>query len=124
MKHIRLFKTLAAYESYIAGGNIDYPLVAVTDAEGVVKIIPTPIIKFTIKNVEYSAKADMTWGAWVDSKYNTSGFVAGKDYDIAVRPSTSSGNMVCTSNGNPVDYRDVIIEGHNYIYKQGINIET
>ena len=32
------------------------------------------IITFSIVNIEYQAEEGMTWGAWVESQYNTDGF--------------------------------------------------
>jgi len=44
------------------------------------------MISFTIDGTEYQAEADMTWGEWVESAYNTGGFYANPDcYCIRTR---------------------------------------
>ena len=55
---------------------------------------PTPaLISFTIESTTYQAEAGMTWGQWVDSKYNTGGF-------------TSSGNLIHGPNIHYLIYND------------------
>lgn len=40
-----------------------------------VPIIETVIISFTIDGTSYQAESGMTWGQWVESSYNTNGYL-------------------------------------------------
>lgn len=97
---------------------------------------PLPvIISFTIKGTSYQAEEGMTWGQWVESSYNTGGFICieiadGLDRDfslsasktvIAISSSTSTnGYAVCVlsgdghTNATSVSLEDVINEVLDY----------
>ena len=50
--------------------------------------IPVELITFTIDGEEYSAEEGMTWGEWVNSNYNTSGYgvhEVGGNFVIAIK---------------------------------------
>lgn len=55
---------------------------------------PAPtLITFTIDGEEYQAEEGMTWGEWVESEYNTDGFVTDPE---------STGNSLRTADGRRV----------------------
>lgn len=59
-------------------------------------------ISFTIDGVQFLADEGMTWGEWVESEYNTDGFVTNPE---------SSGNSVFTAEG-----RQVLNKNGGYCY--------
>lgn len=78
------------------------------------------LITFTIAGTKYSAINGMTWEEWVNTGFNTSGFIIDS---LAVRPPNSH-NMVSYTNDDPCNRYDKITDGYAYKYTQGINIEA
>lgn len=69
------------------------------------------LITFSIAGITYQAEKGMTWGEWIDSEYNTGGFIIG-NYNYVQRGSSYVGIDYTLTYGN-----DVIIA--NQIYKLG-----
>lgn len=67
------------------------------------------IITFTVNGNEYRAIDGMTWGAWVDSKYNIDGFTVEEGYVCDADVAGFHG-----PDGNPVTPNMVIIAGASY----------
>ena len=83
-KYLKLFNKLSDYETFKGGLDWITPNVSLILENGkqmrynkrVVlpskpNIPSTNLITFTIDGVEYQAEEGMTWGEWVESKYNT-----------------------------------------------------
>lgn len=62
--------------SLIGSGNIQVAadVESITNAEIEALFNPPTLISFTIDGTTYQAESGMTWTAWCDSTYNTSGF--------------------------------------------------
>ena len=71
---------------------------------------PVVTITFTIDGTVYTANDGMTWGEWIDSKYNTDGFIAG---DIHVH---KDGLDVCTEEGSTVCLDEIITANAEYVF--------
>lgn len=77
------------------------------------------LIKFIIREgfkpnypVEYAAEEGMTWGQWVNSSYNTSGY---KLYDFGFKVMVSiSGEYYVTKKGAAVASTDIIVADFEY----------
>lgn len=71
------------------------------------------LIRFTIGMVTYQAEKGMTWREWVNSTYNTEGFIIKND---RVYDSTQK-YYVCPYNvfGSPVSLEEVIIDGKEFM---------
>lgn len=70
---------------------------------------------FTIKGTTYYAEDGMTWGEWVESEYNTDGYVV-DDYGY-IRLVGGTGNYsVQDSSTKPVVLSDIIIANETYDY--------
>lgn len=67
------------------------------------------IITFTIMDIEYQAEEGMTWGEWVDSKYNTTDFYLSTRFSILY----GEGESV-HDGGYAVISGDIILENHVY----------
>lgn len=68
------------------------------------------IIKFTINGEEYSAERHMTWFSWINSIYNTSGFIC---WNTLERVSNADDHI--SYEGDFVYGYDAIIENYDYI---------
>ena len=66
------------------------------------------LISFTIDGDHYEAEEGMTWAEWVDSEYNTDGYV--KSADVI----SNGDGMFVKLNGNSIFGSDVIVEGASY----------
>ena len=79
------------------------------------------IISFIIDDTEYQAEEGMTWGEWVNSTYNTGGFITknGTVYN------SSGVKYVAPLNyfGNPVNLGEVIIDGKEFMLDRSPVIE-
>lgn len=79
------------------------------------------IISFIIGDTEYQAEEGMTWGEWVNSTYNTGGFITknGTVYN------SSGAKYVAPLNdfGNPVNLGEVIIDGKEFMLDRSPVIE-
>lgn len=93
MKYIKKFESVSAADNYAI---IDIPFITtiergvgdlinlacnqenkkiVVDGDNIDIVDAGPkLISFTIDNIPYQAEEGMTWGEWVESKYNTGGF--------------------------------------------------
>lgn len=100
-----------------SGQNMNYGLFRMTynnlyEYYGVLEeTAKTTPISFTIENTAYQAEEGMTWAQWVESSYNTSGFVI---EDNEVKFVSGGSNWVQTSNGYGVVPTDTIIADHAY----------
>lgn len=70
------------------------------------------LITFTIVSTSYQAEQGMTFGEWVDSKYNTSGLNFSGEYIL-------NGANEQLSYGNPVGKSTIIIENRVYEFSGG-----
>ena len=77
------------------------------------------LITFTIDDIEYQAEEGMTWGEWVNSKYNIDGYL---NYNRLITNSSVSRNVTIPSNAS-VFSTEVIIyatyESVRYFPTQG-----
>jgi len=72
------------------------------------------LISFSIDSKSYQANQGMTWGAWVDSSYNTDNYAV-DPIDRVIQPYGSTSTAVYPSqNGSVVTSSDVIISGGQY----------
>ena len=55
------------------------------------------LITFTIDGIEYQAEEGMTWGEWVNSKYNIDGYL---NYNRLITNSSVSRNVTIPSGGS------------------------
>ena len=71
-----IFNVTSSGEFFISYYNeIDYPGIRPTITISIDALEnPTPLIKFYIADTTYYAVEGMTWGDWLDSKYNTTGY--------------------------------------------------
>lgn len=60
-----------------------------------------PLITFTIDNVKYRAEEGMTWGEWVNSKYNIDGYLI---YNNIIVNSSISRNVYTHATGSVFSY--------------------
>jgi hypothetical protein len=74
----------------------------------------TILIDFTIDDTPYQAEKGMTWEQWVDSAYNTDGFIAGSAMGFPVTYNKSKEYVICDS----VDF--VFIASNTLIIADGI----
>lgn len=73
------------------------------------------MITFTIEGITYQAEEGMTWGQWIDSKYND-GSVTALDPVGGMAPVTHNDKII-SKNGIMYQYTNKIIEnGYNYVY--------
>ena len=102
-----------SYKTELQSNNAD--LQSILDmilALGLVDNIP--IITFYITNTEYQAEDGMTWGEWVDSKYNVDGFSKQQvSESMIIINSPNTGDCI-HRNGLIVKGEDVIISGGSY----------
>lgn len=85
MKHLKIIKE-DTVETFVTSNSAGIPCVCCYDQthenydsnEPVVIVTerPSPSRAFTINGVTYYAEDNMTWEQWVNSKYNTGGFVS------------------------------------------------
>ena len=115
LKNIKLFTNHAAYEA--AKNSIDKPNVVKCQQENEVHyaaVGSVTLITFNISSKSYQAEEGMTWQQWVDSSYNTDGYIIASNYvmdsqeDIWVSNSTNWGENYFVSSSA------TIIE--NYVY--------
>ena len=79
----------------------------VEDWDGTI-VVEGGTISFTINSKSYEAEEGMIWGAWVESEYNTGGYVESGDVI------KNSNGWFVKLNGNSVFVYDVIVEGATY----------
>lgn len=72
------------------------------------------LITFTINSTSYQAEEGMTWGDWVNSSYNTGGFVLNTRYENTIATDNTFGWLVNTSSGQNVYATTAIVAGHQY----------
>lgn len=72
-------------------------------------------INFTIDGTSYEADEGMTWEQWVNSTYNTGGFV------IRQPLVTINGRIVCTNSGVEQSQGDRITGGGIYVLRDQHN---
>lgn len=97
-------------------GDIETALDAVIEMQN--RLIFGETIEFTISLEPYTADVNMTWAEWIESEYNTAGFVlhhvgtlGGTEiYNVQ----TSDGKSVKTDVGGNVQPSDAIIANHAY----------
>lgn len=70
-------------------------------------------ITFTVSGTSYQAEEGMTWGEWVDSEYNTGGFIVKSSL---ISKEGDYKNIHTSRSYSPVSSTDVIIENHTYYY--------
>lgn len=86
--------------------------------EHTTKVTAPTLISFTIAGKSYQAEEGMTWGQWVNSKYNTGGFrnaetsIYGSEYPVY---DSIVGSAVLPTN--------TIVENRNYTYTTGGNTQ-
>ena len=56
----------------------------------------------------------MTWGDWVNSSYNTGGFVLNTEYENTIATDNTFAYLVSTSNNQDVYATTTIVAGHQY----------
>lgn len=72
---------------------------------------PIVVISFTIEGTSYQAEEGMTWGEWVNTGYNVSGYLITNNNINNINKGT---NYVITQNYNRVVINDTIISNYNY----------
>lgn len=94
-----------AYDTSLGGGAWKYEAKRTITFDGVQNVSKefkewleaNAVFAFTIDGTTYYAKSGMTWDEWVNSDYNTGGFVDGGD---CIKYSESSGIVVGFKNAN------------------------
>lgn len=84
---------------------------AYPSAEGVSFGTVASTITFTIEGTTYQADSGMTWGQWVASAYNTSGFTIGQANLIY----TKARAICLTSKFDPVNSSNAITANYSYV---------
>ena len=127
MKYINKFSTNADYQAFTEGGGYVTPNVCYVDETDGIIMKPYDdgedsdgnLITFTIDDIEYQAEEGMTWGEWVNSKYNIDGYL---NYNRLITNSSVSRNVTIPSNAS-VFSTEVIIyatyESVRYFPTQG-----
>lgn len=69
-------------------------------------------ITFTVDGTQYTALSDMTWGEWVESEYNTGGYIWNANGIICNADDTQS----VYYGESPMSRGDVIVSGRSYIH--------
>lgn len=72
------------------------------------------LITFTINTTEYQAEEGMTWGEFIDSEYNTSGYFTSTPYD-RVNYKGNTLIMGDLNNHSDVNITDLIVENGSYM---------
>lgn len=72
------------------------------------------LITFTVSGTSYQAEEGMTWGDWVDSSYNTGGFVLNTGHENTIATDNTFGWLVNDSNGLNVYATTTIVAGYQY----------
>ena len=84
-------------------------LMSETPIEGVLYLIgEEALITFTINDTSYTAIEGMTWGMWVESEYNTEGYLIMGDYIYYI------GDRVSRDGAESVTVNEYIESGYNY----------
>lgn len=88
-----------------------------------VEVSKINLISFTISGDEYQAEEGMAWDEWVESSYNTDGFVLAGTY---VSFGSNSYNWVSTegTSSTMVDYHETITSGFAYVQYNSHNPPT
>lgn len=68
--HLKRFTNHDNYNAHISTGAAVLPNVCVCDNESEIHYNELKLITFIINSVQYQAVEGMTWGDWVNSKYN------------------------------------------------------
>ena len=121
MKYINKFSTNVDYQAFTEGGGYVTPNICyVTELKGLKfkpkeKYVPI-LITFYIETglltglyKEYECEKDMTWGQWVNSKYNIDNFKVGA-YDYG-----REGYPIKNNNGHSVTYMATRVMSFNNI---------
>jgi hypothetical protein len=129
MKYINKFSTNADYQAFTGGDNYITPNICyVTELKGLKfkpkeKIAPVLIIFYIETGLgthiykEYECEKDMTWGQWVNSKYNIDNFKI-SDYDYGLEGYAilnNNGFSVVGDGGKRASTHDNIVENSRYI---------
>ena len=72
------------------------------------------LITFTINGTSYQAEDGMTWGEWVNSSYNTDGFVLNTKYENTIATDNKF-SLLVYDGGSGVYATTTIVAGHQYI---------
>jgi hypothetical protein len=80
--------------------------------DGVETATVANLISFTIAGTQYKSEAGMTWGEWVESEYNTGGFIIGSSINSGeyYTITTTQRDYTVAFNSNTVFSTDVINE--------------
>lgn len=111
MKHLKLF---ASHSQFIE--PIDKPAVSYCEQENEVHYAAAgsvTLITFTINGTSYQAEEGMTWGEWVNSSYNTGGFVINTGYENTIATDNTFSQLVY-GNGSGIYATTTIIAGNQY----------
>ena len=120
MKYLRRFTKNSDYQAFLGGGDYIEPHVAMIENNGTPIVFfkdDGPImISFTIEDKIYQAEDGMTWGQWINSKYNDGSVTSPNlQSEWAV---VMQNNIVITKGGVLYQYtKDIIENGYNYIYE-------
>lgn len=121
-KYLKLIKSEESYNTWKDSDEAGYPHVAMyetnhpeaTSSEGIIyeksTEKPKPTITFTIDGIEYQAEDNMTWGEWVESKYNTIGIT--KQYQYM--DSSGEYHFVYTNN------KEIMTSGRHYVHESSV----
>ena len=98
--------TQAQYDRELAAGNLDEhaiyltpnnrELITIEDIDNI--CTANPIITFTIEGIGYEAEEGMTWGEWIVSDYNTTGYILSEAcslLDLDRRATDNGANGAC-----------------------------
>ena len=80
------------------------------DGEVKATVSKVSLISFTIDGTSYQAEEGMTWGEWVESEYNTDGYL---DQNGFIGKNATY--LVCLENGGAVTTLSLIEANYNYI---------
>lgn len=105
--HLKRFTNHDNYNAHISTGAAVLPNVCVCDNESEIHYNELKLITFTINSVQYQAVDGMTWGEFINSKYNIDNNIYIIDNTIAY------GNIYAPANIN-ANINDVIISNKRY----------
>lgn len=121
MKYLKRFNYLSDYELFKRSVDWITPNVSAIEDTGEIKVNPIrKVISFKIDNPEgmytdFQAYERMTWDEWVNSDFNTDGYIIEDDFVV----DTWSGNIVSINDEKQMKY-NIIIKDFNYSLSQPI----
>ena len=81
-----------------------------------VDVAAAQLITFTIDGTSYQAEEGMTWGEWVDSKYNTDEHIVDYEYDVVCSADCYYVGTMTADIFTTVEIGDIIVADTAYIH--------